>query len=53
MDKRKQDPHMYSLQGTYFRSKDIHRLKVRRWKKVFMQMEMKRKLGYQYFHQTK
>ena len=26
---------MYMLQETHFRYKDTHRLKVRRWKKIF------------------
>lgn len=28
------------LQDTHFRAKGTHRLKVRKWKKYFMQMEM-------------
>ena len=29
----KQDPYTCCLQKTHFRPKDIHRMKVRRWKK--------------------
>ena len=32
---QKQDPYIYCLQGTHFRSRDTYRLKVRGWKKVF------------------
>ena len=31
---QKQDPYMYFLQGTHFRSKDTYRLKVRGWNKI-------------------
>ena len=31
---QKQDPHIWCLQETHFRSKDTYRLKVRRWKKM-------------------
>ena len=50
---QRQDPNICCLQEIHFRSKDTHRLKVRVWKKVFMQMEIKRKLGQQYLYQTK
>ena len=33
--KKNQEPIIYCLQETHFRVKDIHRLKVRRWKKIF------------------
>ena len=32
---QKQDPYMYCLQETHFRSKDTYRLKVRGWKNTF------------------
>ena len=32
---QKQDPYIFCLQETYFSLTDIHRLKVREWKKVF------------------
>ena len=35
MDKLKQDPSIYCLQESHFRSKDTHRLKVKGWKKIF------------------
>ena len=34
---QKQDPYIRCLQETHFRSGDTHRLKVRRWKKVFLE----------------
>ena len=37
---KKQDPSICCLQDTHFRAKGTHRLKVRKWKKYFMQMEM-------------
>ena len=33
---QKQDPCIYHLQETHFRPKDINRLKVRGWKKIFL-----------------
>ena len=32
---RKHDPHICSLQETNLRTKDLHRLKVKGWKKIF------------------
>ena len=32
---KKQDPYIYCLQETYFRPRDMYRLKVRGWKKIF------------------
>ena len=32
---KKQEPYIYCLQETHFRSKDTYRLKVREWKKIF------------------
>ena len=38
--------HIYAnYKGLISNLKDIHRLKVREWKKVFMKIEMKQKLG--------
>ena len=33
---KKQDPYIYCLQETHFRSKDTYRLKVRGWKKYIL-----------------
>ena len=33
--KRKHDPHICSLQETLLRTKDLHRLKMKGWKKIF------------------
>ena len=32
---RKHDPHICCLQETHLRTKDLHRLKVKCWKKLF------------------
>ena len=32
---RKQDPHIGCLQETHLRTKGLHRLKVKGWKKIF------------------
>ena len=32
---RKHDPHICCLQETHLRTKDLHRLKVKGWKKIF------------------
>ena len=32
---RKHDPHIYCLQMTHLRKKDLHRLKVKGWKQIF------------------
>ena len=42
---KKQDPSIYSLHETHFRSKDTSRLKVRGWKKVFHANEKEKKAG--------
>ena len=42
---KKQDPYICSSQETHFRSKDIHRLKVKRWKKILHTNENKKKAG--------
>ena len=49
---QKQDPYICCLQKTHFRPRDTYRLKVRGWKKIF-QMEIKRKLEYQFSYKTK
>ena len=40
---RKHDPHICCLQETHLRRKDIHRLKVKGWEKMFLQIDMKKK----------
>ena len=44
---RKHDSHMCCLQETHLRTKDLYRLKVKFWKKVFQanEQEKKKKLG--------
>ena len=42
---QKQDPYVCYLQGTHFRSKDTHRLKVKGWKRVFHVKENEKKAG--------
>ena len=32
---QKQDPHIFCLKDTYFRTRDTYRLKVKGWKKIF------------------
>ena len=32
---RKHDPHIFCLQETHLRTKDLHRLKVKGWKQIF------------------
>ena len=40
----KHDPHIYFLQKTHLRTKDLHRLKVKGWKKKYSkQMDRKKK----------
>ena len=41
---KKQDPYTCCLEETQFRPRDTYRLKVRGWKKMFHEMEIKRKL---------
>ena len=51
---RKHDPHMGCLQETHLGTKDIQRLKVKGWKKIFQANgQGKKKQGYQYSYQTK
>ena len=42
---RKPDLYIRSLKETHLRTKDLHGLKVKGWKKYSMQMEMKKKAG--------
>ena len=42
---QKPDPHICCLQEPYFRSRDIYRLKVRGWKKMFCVNRNKKKAG--------
>ena len=42
---KKQKPTIYCLQETHFRAKDIHRLKVRGWEKIFHVNGQDRKVG--------
>ena len=42
---QKQDPYIYFLQETHFRSKDTCRLKVRRWKNTFHANGKQKKAG--------
>ena len=42
---QKQDPYKCSLQETHFRWRDIHRLKVRWWKKIFHANGNQKKAG--------
>ena len=46
--KNKTKPRDYNMlpQETHFRAKDTHRLKVRGWKKIFMEMARKQALQY-------
>ena len=50
---QKQDPYICCLQETHLKPKDTYRLKVKGWKKYFMQMETKRKQELQYSYQIK
>ena len=45
---QKQGPYICCLQETHLKTRDTYRLKVKGWKKYFMQMEMKRKQESQY-----
>ena len=42
---QKQDPYICYLQDTHFRPRDIFRLKVRRWKKIFHANGNQKKAG--------
>ena len=41
----KQDPYIYCLQKTHFRTRDTYRLKVRRWKNILYANENQKKAG--------
>ena len=42
---RKHDPHICCLQETHLRTKDLHRLKVKGWKKIFKVNGQEEKAG--------
>ena len=42
---QKQDPYIHCLQKNHFRPRDIYRLKVRRWKKIFHENGKQKKAG--------
>ena len=42
---RKHDPHICCLQETNLRTKDLHKLKVKGWKKYSKQTDRKKKQG--------
>ena len=42
---RKHDPHICCLQETHLRTKNLHRLKVKGWKKYSKQMDRKKSQG--------
>ena len=42
---QKQDPYICCLQETHFRLRDMYRLKVRRWKKIFHVKGNQKKAG--------
>ena len=42
---QKQDPYIYYLQETHFRSQDTYRLKVREWKNIFHANGKQKKAG--------
>ena len=42
---KKQDPSICCLQETHFKPKDIHRLKVKGWKKIFHATNREKKAG--------
>ena len=45
LKKKKTDPSICCLQESHFRAKDIHRPKVRGWKKIFCANENDKKMG--------
>ena len=45
LKKKKKDPFIYCLQETHCRAKDIYRLKMRGWKKIFYANGNDKKLG--------
>ena len=42
---RKQDPHIFCLQETDLRTKDLHRLKLKGWKLIFQANRQEKKAG--------
>ena len=40
---RNHDPHIYCLQETHLRTKDLHRLKVKGWKQIFQETGQEKK----------
>ena len=50
---QKQDPYICCLHDTHLKTGDTYRLKVKGWKKIFMQTENKRKQEAQYSYQIK
>ena len=40
---KKQDTNIYCLQETHLKTRDTYRLKVKGWKRYFMEIETKRK----------
>ena len=42
---RNHDPHIYCLQETHLRTKDLHRLKVKGWKQIFQANGQEKKAG--------
>ena len=42
---RKHDPHICCLKDTHLRTKDLHRLKVKSWKKIFQANRQEKKAG--------
>ena len=45
LKRKKKDPCLCCLQETHFTSRDTYKWKVRRWKKIFLQMGIKKKAG--------
>ena len=43
--KKKQGPHICCLQETYLKTRDIYRLKVKGWKKIFYANREQKKAG--------
>ena len=51
--KENQDPSICCLQETHFKPKDIHRLKVKGWKKIFHATNREKKAGVAVLYHTK
>ena len=51
--KKKQDPSICCIQETHFRPKDIHRLKVQGWEKIFHANGNVKKAGVAILYPTK